>query len=82
MTNNPFIEVRVTNTDRKRFEQIAHSWNELQNHLGVMTEDELVKLIRWELDTYNRIHVLNRVKGRHNRLRDQRERNELFTVRV
>lgn len=78
MVNNPFEDVRVTRKDERRFQEIAGTWNHLQNSLNMLSEDDLVKLLRWELDNGRRIHMLNRIKSRHNRIRDQRERGELF----
>jgi hypothetical protein len=78
MANNPFLDVTLTKKDRAYFQDVAASWNVLQNYLMTLDEETLVKLMRWELDNDRRIHFLNRIKSRHGRLRDQRERKELF----
>ena len=80
LANNIFLSrsARPTAEDVKRFEDIAYSWNTLQNVLQGLDEKALVKLFRWEFDNEHRIHILNRIKSRHNRVRDQRERLEIF----
>jgi hypothetical protein len=76
--NNPFLEATVTRRDARKFQEVGKSWNVLQNTLNVLDEETLVKMLKWEMDNQRRIHFLNRIKSRHNRLRDQRERRELF----
>lgn len=78
LRSNPLLDTPLTRGDRKRFDEIAHSWNTLQNHLNGMDEADLAKLFKWENEGQRRIHLLNRIKSRHNRVRDQREREEIF----
>ena len=78
MANNPFMTAEVSKEEERYFKDVAASWNILQNSLTHIEEDMLVKLFRWEMDNQRRVHLLNRIKSRHNRLRDQRERKELF----
>lgn len=76
------FDVKVTRSDRIQFNKIGSSWNVLMNHINALDETTLVKMLRWELDDRRRMFVLNRLKSRHNRLRDARERAELFRERV
>lgn len=73
-----FDKVRLTRANKREFEQMAATWNVLQNQINSMDEDTLAKLLIWELENKQRIHFLNRIKSRHNRVRDIRERQELF----
>lgn len=73
-----FGGVYLTNRDKRIFERIAATWNILQNQINTMDEDTLAKLLIWELENKRRIYFLNRIKSRHNRVRDNRERQELF----
>jgi hypothetical protein len=76
--NNPFIDVVVTKSEASRFAEIASTWNVLQNYIGRLDEDELARLLRWELDNQRRMYVINKIKARHSRLRDSRERKEIL----
>jgi hypothetical protein len=46
--------------------------------LNTLDEETLAKLMHWELNGQRRFYVINRIKSRHNRLRDMRERTELL----
>jgi hypothetical protein len=76
--SNPILEARVTRSDAERFDEIAGTWNKLQLYLDVLTENDLCKLLNWEINNQRRLYIINRVKSRHNRLRDARERHELL----
>jgi hypothetical protein len=78
--NNPFLSRKYNPNadDIAYFEDIAYSWNRLQNVLSMLDEVTLIKMYQWEMDNARRIHFLNRIKSRHTRLRDQRERAEIF----
>lgn len=78
LTPDIFGNVRLTRKDKAWFNDIAKSWGHLQNYLYDLTEEDLVKMMRWELDGPKRLYHINRIKGRHNRLRDQRERSEIL----
>jgi hypothetical protein len=72
-----FDGVRLRAEDNARFEEIASTWNVLQNHISSLDEDTLLKLLLWELEGNRRMYFVNRIKARHNRLRDARERSEM-----
>jgi hypothetical protein len=74
--SNPIIDADLRPADAKRFAEIAGTWNRLQLHLDTLDEEDLCKLMKWELTNQRRLHVLNRVKSRYNRIRDSRERAE------
>ena len=77
--NNPFTDpIKITKAEKAKFEELAHSWNTLQNVISSLDEETLVKLYHWERDGHNRIHLLNRLKSKHNRVRDTRERREVL----
>ena len=75
---NPFEEIKLSKRDKIECRRIASTWNALSNLINTLDEETLVKLVRWELDGRRRMFVLNRLKSRHNRQRDIRERTELF----
>jgi hypothetical protein len=76
--NNPFLEAAVSKAEAARFKEIAGTWNILQNYIGRLEEDELAKLLKWELNNQRRMYVINKIKSRHSRLRDTRERKEIL----
>lgn len=43
------------------------------------TEEKLLKLIKYELETRARKHILSRLAGRYSKLRRQREWSEILT---
>jgi hypothetical protein len=79
MSKKFLSNVRVTQADNRRFTNIASSWVQLHNTLSTLSEEELLKLLLWERTNKKRMHMLLRIKGRYNTVRENRERQELLS---
>ena len=77
---NPFLSKRnrPAHSDNRKFQKILSSWQSLHFYINALDENTLIQLFIWERERQNRIYILNRLKARHGRLRDARERNEIF----
>jgi hypothetical protein len=79
---NPFLSRRARPKpgEEEQFAKILSSWHTLQSYMPMLDEDTLVRIFYFEKNYKNRMPLLNRLKARHNRLRDMRERSEIFGV--
>lgn len=76
--NNPFLTAQLTRRERGRFALMAKNWSTLYLHLPSLSEEELAKMVHWELQNKRRTHILTRSIARFNSLRVTRERQEIF----
>ena len=58
--------------------EILYSWATVNKYMPSATEEELNALLEEERRTSRRLTVMLRIYGRLNKLRTQRERNELI----
>jgi hypothetical protein len=77
---NPFMSRRAnpTKEEEEKFAEILSSWHSLQSFMPALDEQTLIRMFNFERRHKNRMALLNRLKARHNRLRDLRERAEIF----
>ncbi len=58
--------------------RLLNDWATLNKHLPSLTEDQLVTMIKHEIVSGKRKRFVERLHQRFCRLRDRRERDELF----
>lgn len=67
------------NLEAGLFEQQMSNWSYLALILpDLKDEATLLKMIKFEIDHQSRVYIIDRLKGRFNRMRDNRERLELL----
>jgi hypothetical protein len=55
------------------------NWRALSRDLPKLGEEELSQLLTYEKENKRRINFMLKIYGRYNKVREQRERNELLT---
>jgi len=80
MMSPPFDNVNIRLRDRKYFSSITKNVNDFMLHSRTLTEDQLIKLIMWEVQGERRSSIINRARAKFNRLRNDRETQEMIDI--
>lgn len=73
--------VKITKGDRIKYLPILSNWITLSEKIqqeDFENEEILLKLIALEVLTKKRVQIIYRLKSRYNRIRNQREMNEIM----
>lgn len=70
--------VKMREKEVKELAESMTSWNKIAEIIPDMSEEDLWKCIKVESLTLKRTHVINRLKGKLNKIRNLRENNEIF----
>lgn len=71
--------IEYTKLDKSRFGPLLKNWSYLQLFLGsIKDETELLKMIKYELDTKGRVQIIERIRTRFNKVRSEREKLEVL----
>jgi len=69
--------IKLTDREKVRYADLSSNWLKVNSRLHSFTESDIRKMLVLELSTYQRLHMLHRLKRRHDRLRAVRERKEM-----
>lgn len=65
----------------KKLSELLENWTVLNENLAGLHEHELKQLLEMERTGKKRVQMLIRIHGRFNKVRAQREREELLDIR-
>lgn len=77
----PRYPVARTLADAELERLLQRSWNEINQELSRLAEDDLSRLIELERAGRHRAHLLIRIHQRYSAVRRERERHELLSQR-
>lgn len=71
--------VKYSKAEAVQLDHQLRNWSYLHIELANITEEDwLLKMIKYELDNKGRVQIITRLKTRHNKMRDKRERQEIL----
>jgi len=65
--------------EAQAYEKTMSNWSYLALELPqIMSEEVLLKMVRFEMETKQRVYIIDRLLSRHNSIRNRRERAEFL----